>query len=369
MFRRILKKRIVKSLIVVFTFLIPVIIISAAGARFLRDSHLRELSKHYAATVSAQGSPLSGLNDAVQPSTASPDRNTVPPVLRDNETADPGMRENHEESAALPQSQGSPDGDGSSGPQHAGETAEAVDEDQQDQPSDDLEVKSGGVGGNPSMTSNSSTSSSLYVYTGDAGPLKIAYLTFDDGPSRSVTPGILDLLKEEGIKATFFVLPHSNVNDIYQRIIDEGHEIGNHSYSHIYSKLYKADDVQPFIDDVTAARDFIYDNFDYETVSFRFPGGAMGRKAAIVEPRLAILGEMGYRSFDWTVITGDADSRQYDKSAVALANNVLKNTRGRDKLIVLMHDAGDKKTTLEALPYIISGLRDQNYCFDVLMNY
>ena len=204
---------------------------------------------------------------------------------------------------------------------------------------------------------------------GGSGTEKIAYLTFDDGPSRSITPGILDVLAAEGIKATFFTVAKSGVDDIYSRIIEEGHEIANHSYSHVYSKLYDADNLQPFIDEVTAMHEFILDKFGIAMVSFRFPGGAMGRKAAIVEPRTAILEVMGYRSFDWTVITGDADKRQQDKSAEALAANVLDNTRGREKLIVLMHDSGDKQTTLEALPYIIDGLREQGYQFDVLLNY
>ena len=95
----------------------------------------------------------------------------------------------------------------------------------------------------------------------------------------------------------------------------------------------------------------------------------MGRKASIIEPRRELLSELGYRDFDWNVITGDADPNQKDKSAVALTNKVLQNTRGRDKLIVLMHDINGKKTTLEALPFIIAGLREQNYTFDVLMNY
>ncbi|MCL2152677.1 MAG: polysaccharide deacetylase family protein [Oscillospiraceae bacterium] len=200
-------------------------------------------------------------------------------------------------------------------------------------------------------------------------PDKVAYITIDDGPSREVTPGILDLLKDEGIKATFFVLPHNGVSDIYRRIIDEGHEMGNHSYSHVYSNLYNAKDIDAFIDEVQLAREFIFDNYGYLTTSFRFPGGAMSRKASIIEPRREFLAEIGYRDFDWNVETGDSSTKYKDKSAEALAARVLDNTRNRDKLIVLMHDTKSKGTTLEALPIIISGLRAQGYTFDVLQNY
>jgi len=200
-------------------------------------------------------------------------------------------------------------------------------------------------------------------------PDKIAYITIDDGPSREITPGILDVLMQEGVKATFFVLPHSGVDDIYRRIIEEGHEVGNHSYSHVYSELYKSSDVEVFREDILLAQAFIFDNYGYLMTTFRFPGGAMSRKSSIIIPRREILAEMGYQDFDWNVDTGDTRSSKYDKSAVALTSNVLDNTRGREQLIVLMHDTKNKTTTLEALPFIITGLREQGYSFDVLRNY
>ena len=95
----------------------------------------------------------------------------------------------------------------------------------------------------------------------------------------------------------------------------------------------------------------------------------MGRNSSVVAPRRQILEEIGYRYFDWNIDTGDANSRQTDKSASALTDNVLKNTLGRDRIIVLMHDTSDKRTTLEALPLIIAGLREQGYVFDILRNY
>jgi peptidoglycan/xylan/chitin deacetylase (PgdA/CDA1 family) len=197
----------------------------------------------------------------------------------------------------------------------------------------------------------------------------VAYITIDDGPSREVTPGILDLLQQEGIKATFFVLPHDGMRDLYRRIIDEGHEIGNHSYTHVYSKLYNSKDIDAFKDDVQLAQGFILDNFGYSTTSFRFPGGAMGRKSSIIEPRREFIEELGYRDFDWNVETGDSNPKKTDKSPEALAQRVLDNTRNREQLIVLMHDTKSKLTTLEALPLIIAGLREQGYSFDILQNY
>ena len=200
-------------------------------------------------------------------------------------------------------------------------------------------------------------------------PDKVAYITIDDGPSRAVTPGMLDVLKQEGIKATFFVLPHIGVDDLYRRIIDEGHEIGNHSYSHVYKDLYKPDDIEAFREDVLLAQAFMFDNYGYSSTSFRFPGGAMSRKSSIITPRWELVEEMGYTIFEWSVDTGDTRSKRYDKSAAALTRNVLENTRDREQLIILMHDTKSKVTTLEALPYIITGLREQGYSFDILRNY
>ena len=205
--------------------------------------------------------------------------------------------------------------------------------------------------------------------TDEPAPKKIAYITIDDGPSRAITPRILDVLKREGVKATFFVLPHNGVDDIYRRIIDEGHEIGNHSYSHIYSSLYNSTDIETFKEDVIMAREYIWKNFKYRTVSYRFPGGPMGRSASVLEPRREILSDLGYNDFSWHVDTGDSRSGQTDKSTEALTANVLRNTRGREQLIVLMHDTQSKATTLAALPRIIAGLRAQGYTFDILRNY
>ena len=200
-------------------------------------------------------------------------------------------------------------------------------------------------------------------------PSKVAYITIDDGPTRDITPGMLDVLKEQGVPATFFVLPKNDVDDLYMRIIDEGHEIGNHSYSHIYSRLYQPGRLEVFKDDVLQAYEFMLTNFGYETTSFRFPGGSMGRSASIIGPRQALLDELGYRYFNWHIDSGDARSDIPDRSAAALTRNVLENTRGRDRIIILMHDSGGKASTLAALPRIIEGLREQGYTFDVLRNY
>jgi len=190
-----------------------------------------------------------------------------------------------------------------------------------------------------------------------------AYLTFDDGPSRNITPGILDILKAEGIPATFFSLPYSGADDIFKRILDEGHELGNHSSSHDYDKLYKGK-TGAFRDDVLKARRFIEEHFGYSSCSFRFPGGAMNQTREIRNPRIDVLRELGYRHFDWDI---DTDDWRRGRTPEDIVNTVMENTKGKEHVIILMHDTYEK--TLEALPAIIAGLREQGYIFDIVRNH
>jgi len=201
---------------------------------------------------------------------------------------------------------------------------------------------------------------------------KTAYITIDDGPSRNNTPKNLDTLKKYGIKATFFVLPHNNMDDIYKRIIDEGHVIGNHGWVHDYDSLYSS--LEYFKKDVTKARDYIYKKLGYTSTVYRFPGGSMGRNKEVIKKRADLLSELGYRYFDWDVSTADTDPnlRKYgteEQIVDLLANNVIKGAKNKKKLIILMHDSEGKTYSANALPKIIEGLQKQGYVFDVLTNY
>jgi len=190
-----------------------------------------------------------------------------------------------------------------------------------------------------------------------------AYLTFDDGPHRTITPAILDILKEEGIKATFFMLPYTGNDDIFNRVLDEGHEIGNHSFSHDYDKLYGGS-VGTFREDILRARRFVEDNYSYSSYSFRFPGGALNQSSSIRTPRIEVVRELGYRYFDWDI---DPNDWRRGRTPEQVTSDVLGNTNGKEHVIILLHDTYER--TLAALPDIISGLREQGYTFDILRNH
>jgi len=196
------------------------------------------------------------------------------------------------------------------------------------------------------------------------GGAKVAYLTFDDGPERDITPRILDILLAEDIKATFFVLPYQGVDDLYQRIIDEGHELGNHTYTHVYERLYDRT-VDDFRRDVRRAHDFIEENFGYTMTSFRFPGGVW-RAGNGLSNRIDVIQAFGYRHYQWHV---DPEDWRRNKSAEDITKDILDNTAGREHVIILMHDYVHSQATLEALPEIIKGLREQGYTFDTAKNF
>ena len=198
---------------------------------------------------------------------------------------------------------------------------------------------------------------------------KIAYLTLDDGPSRATTAKNLDTLKKYGVKATFFVLPRNGFDDLYKRIVEEGHAIGNHSYSHDYNCIYSS--AENFRKDVLKAENFIFEKTGYTTTAFRFPGGTMGRSKAVIRTRADILADMGYRYYDWDVSTADTDPNlktygSADHIVSLLVNNILNNTKNRKSLIILMHDTS--RYSAKALPGIIEGLQEQGYEFGVLTN-
>lgn len=192
---------------------------------------------------------------------------------------------------------------------------------------------------------------------------KVAYLTFDDGPSKSVTPLILDLLKQENIKATFFVLgSRVDLNpSLVQREYNEGHYIANHGYSHIYKDIYSSP--QAVLDEYNRAQNAIKNalKLDYDGHLFRFPGGATGGKYKDVKKEAkALLNENNISYIDWNALSQDSAGA---KTREALIDNIKKTVGEKQSVVILMHDAGDKILTYETLPEVIAYLREKGYTF------
>lgn len=192
---------------------------------------------------------------------------------------------------------------------------------------------------------------------------KVAYLTFDDGPSSNITPKVLDVLKEEGVKATFFVLGQNVKSHPEQlkRIYDEGHYIANHSYTHKYSKIYASVDalLEEFNDTEAEIKKVVGEG--YNTFLFRFPGGSYGGVYNKIKKQIkGILRDKGIVSLDWNALSGDAEGK---KTVDAQLKKFEDSRKGETGLVVLMHDIGDKHATPETARQIIKRLKAEGYVF------
>ena len=154
---------------------------------------------------------------------------------------------------------------------------------------------------------------------------KIAYLTFDDGPNISVTPKILNILKAEDVKATFFVIGKyvEEHPEIVKRAYEEGHYIANHGYDHNNTILYKSE--QSFIDEVKKTDRAIGEAIgkkDYCSYVFRFPNGYMSSLNKSKKKKAAtLLSEMNYTYIDWNCLNNDSMKR-YTKEQLYMCRNL-----------------------------------------------
>ena len=190
----------------------------------------------------------------------------------------------------------------------------------------------------------------------------VIYLTFDDGPSNNVTPVILDILKQEGALATFYVLPIKNVDDIFWRIINEGHQLGNHTSTHNYHLVYRSG-LDVFKKEVINNHEFILNNFGYIMKTFRFPGaGSLAKPADWINMRKDFLHyEMDYRDFSWH-ISGD-------ESAGHVLREVKRLESTHEHIIILFHDSAGRRSTPGIIKEIVPVLKERGYTFDVVYNF
>ena len=193
---------------------------------------------------------------------------------------------------------------------------------------------------------------------------KMAYLTFDDGPTTKATGKILDVLKEENVKATFFVVgKHVKEHpELVKREYDEGHYIANHGYNHNNKILYK--DMDSFKNeilstDIEISKALGIDN--YCSHIFRFPNGYMSHIYTNQKKEaLKVLSNMNYVYVDWNCLNRDSEKKY---SNYQLLNNLKKTSKNKGTLIILMHDTADVNKTYNILKDSISYLKSQGYEF------
>ena len=179
---------------------------------------------------------------------------------------------------------------------------------------------------------------------------KVIALTFDDGPWPSSTAKVLDILKKNNIKGTFFVVGQNvkNYPDLTKRVVTDGHIIANHTWHHWYHHM----NAQTAAYEVANTTDIIYKTTGIKTSLFRPPGGNMRNGVAAYA-----------KSNKYAVIMWSSDSMDYSRPGVPrLINNIFREAKPGG--IVLMHDGGgDRSHTVKALPEIISKFRKQGYEF------
>lgn len=180
------------------------------------------------------------------------------------------------------------------------------------------------------------------------------YLTFDDGPS-VYTDEILDILARYDVKATFFVVGKEDEASqaALRRIAEEGHTIGLHSYSHKYSQVYSS--VEDFAEDFLKLQRYVYELTGIESKIYRFPGGSSNTVSELpMKKFVEYLDSQDVKFFDWNVSSGDGGRRLLEVET--LVENVTSGITDRGTSVILLHDAAEKKSTVEALPIIIENI-------------
>lgn len=206
----------------------------------------------------------------------------------------------------------------------------------------------------------------------DLAPGPMVFLTFDDGPNQETTPRVLDVLREAGVPATFFILGSaiSGAPDVLERTVAEGHAVALHSFTHDYSKLYPGREANParvgqeFDMSMEAVREVLGPN--YATTAWRYPGGHGSWQAMAAADE--VLADRGANWIDWNALTGDAEPKKRRPTTVEAMVEMATLPIVEDQKVVVMlaHDSPGKDLTVAALPQIIDAYQAAGYEFGVI---
>lgn len=203
---------------------------------------------------------------------------------------------------------------------------------------------------------------------------KVVYLTFDDGPSTTVTPRVLDILEREGVDATFFVVGKyvDSEKELVKREAAEGNAVAIHSYTHDYRYLYPDNkiSVENCMSDFEKTEESIKNILgqDYKIRALRLPGGFYSwnkNDPANAQAVIDKMHEKDWYQIEWNCLSGDAEGN-YPKTADQLYQETVQTVGTREKAVILMHDTYQKEATAEALPRIIQYLKQQGYEFKTI---
>ena len=183
---------------------------------------------------------------------------------------------------------------------------------------------------------------------------KYAYITFDDGLDNKITPKVLDVLKENDIKATFFIIGNTikKNSDLLNRIVEEGHSIGNHTYSHKKEILYTS--ISNFKKELEETASYIYEVTGQQVKLFRPPYGS-----SVIKKKEYVEALSNYKVVMWNI--DSMDSRTKNITSQQIADNVISSLKNKKNAIILFHIGKSKENTLKALPDVIKYLKDNDF--------
>ncbi|MDE6000935.1 MAG: polysaccharide deacetylase [Clostridia bacterium] len=187
--------------------------------------------------------------------------------------------------------------------------------------------------------------------------IKTVYLTFDDGPSDRVTPKILDVLAEEDVKATFFIVgKHAETRKaLLKREAKEGHTVAVHSYTHVYNQIYASP--ESLLADIEKCNDLIEEVTGSRSTLYRFPGGSFNLSYRLI----SAVTSHGMRYVDWNASFRDAEI--YNATPYQLYQAAVTTAASAENIVFLAHDSTTKTATAEALREIIRHFKNEGYLF------
>lgn len=198
----------------------------------------------------------------------------------------------------------------------------------------------------------------------------VIFLTFDDGPSDTVTPKILKTLEKYKVPATFFIIDYGDDPKklkTLKRALKDGCTIGVHGMSHDYEQIYSS--VPNFMENVTSLHDKIQQDLDYDAFAMRFPGGSSNTVSkdyckGIMHRLVKEVQKEGYMYNDWNVDSTDASGNNIAVNEIV--SSVKENCSKDTYNVILMHDSDAKETTAKALPKIIEWAKEEGYKFKAM---
>lgn len=190
---------------------------------------------------------------------------------------------------------------------------------------------------------------------------KVIFLTFDDGPAGKVTTDILDILKRNDVKGTFFLVGGQvkGQESLLKRMVDEGHSLGLHSMTHNRDNLYSSN--EGFMREMLKTQEVIYEATNVKANILRFPFGCNNNSYKLKKSLVEAIHDKNLKIYDWTVDSGDGEN-----FSASPGTFIQKSKSKSPYVVLLMHCGYVNKTSVQALQSIIDYYKANGYTFKAI---